>query len=362
MVVGGLVSAFFLAPPAIESHWINAAGKLVGAAQKPASAWREIGVWTGAPMLVSGGLTSFAMQWRTIVRAFSGLFRGKGGDGTDAVEVPSSWFFSGAAVASVGIVLIAHTYFEVPIAHGLLAIVMSFALALVACRATGESDITPGGAMGKIMQLTYGVLLPKSSSANLMTAGITSGASLASADLLNDLKSGYLLGAHPRRQFIAQACGMITGSVASVLCFFVLVPDATKLTGVDGRAPPFPAPAAQQWRAVAEVFKFGIDNLHPMNRTAAAWGLGVGAVLAIVESLVSKEKKKWVPSPTGLGLGMTLPFFTPLSMFLGAVLAELAARWNKEWADRYVYAISAGGIAGESIVGVIVQALNNFVF
>jgi hypothetical protein len=36
---------------------------------------------------------------------------------------------------------------------------MTFALALVAARITGESDITPTGAMGKIMQLTYGVLL-----------------------------------------------------------------------------------------------------------------------------------------------------------------------------------------------------------
>ena len=32
-------------------------------------------------------------------------------------------------------------------------------------RTTGESDITPTGAMVKIMQLTYGVLIPQSSTA-----------------------------------------------------------------------------------------------------------------------------------------------------------------------------------------------------
>ena len=37
-----------------------------------------------------------------------------------------------------------------------------------------------------------------------MSANITSGAAIASADLLTDLKSGYLLGAHPRKQFLAQ--------------------------------------------------------------------------------------------------------------------------------------------------------------
>jgi len=74
----------------------------------------------------------------------------------------------------------------------------------VACRATGESDITPIGALGKITQLVYGVLIPQNATANLMTASITANAAASSADLLTDLKSGYLLGAHPRRQFVAQ--------------------------------------------------------------------------------------------------------------------------------------------------------------
>ena len=63
----------------------------------------------------------------------------------------------------------------------------------------------------------------------------------------------------------------------------------------------------------------------------------------------------------GIGLGFTLPFFYPLAIFLGAVFAEVAKYVNKAWAERYVVTIAAGGIAGESIVGVIVQALNNFV-
>ena len=88
---------------------------------------------------------------------------------------------------------------------------LSFALALVACRVTGETDTTPVGAMGKIMQLTFGVLAPGNMNVNLMSANITAGAAGASADLLTDLKSGYLLGAHPRKQFIAQFCGIFIG-------------------------------------------------------------------------------------------------------------------------------------------------------
>ncbi len=378
MVVGGLVLCFLITPPALEWGWFNALGKYVGAATKPGSAWKEIGIWCGAPLLVSAGLVNFALQWRTIVRAFTGLaakpktggpFREPGerdGDGPRVedpkdVEVPTSWFLGGVAVAGSGVAIVARLAFGVPLHYGVLAVGMTFVLGLVAARATGESDITPGGAMGKIMQLTYGVLIPQNSTVNLMTAAVTSGSSLACADLLNDLKSGYLLGANPRRQFLAQAMGIFTGTVATTLGFFLLVPNATVLTGVDGKDPPFPAPGAQQWRAVAEVFKYGIDNLHPMAQTALKVGLVVGAALALGESLAPRKIRRWMPSPTGLGLGMILPFFYPLAMFLGALFVTVAERVNKKWADRYVIPIAAGGIAGESIVGVVVQALNNFV-
>lgn len=373
MVVGGLVLCIFVAPPALDWQWQNARGEWIGAAARPGTAWKEIGIWTGAPMLVASGLVAFAAQWRTILRAIEGALPGKKSayrsaptEGTDAVdpktvEVPTSWFVTGMVVSGIGVIAVATAFFEIPVHFGVLAVLMTFALALVACRATGESDITPGGAMGKIMQLTYGVLIPQSSTANLMTAAITSGSSLASADLLNDLKTGYLLGANPRRQYIAQAMGILTGTVATTICYFVLVPDASPLLGTETKPPAFPAPSAQQWKAVAEVFKYGLANLHPMSQKAIFVGLAIGTVLALGEALAPKRYKKYLPSPTGLGLGFTLPFFYPLAIFLGALFAEIAIKANKAWAERYLVAIAAGGIAGESIIGVVVQALNNFV-
>ncbi len=415
MVLGGVLIAVLLGPMALEAKWLSPAAietsvhaklvavkllgvkayesgmadalvapKLAGAASKPQAAWKEIGVWLGAPLLVASGLVQLAAQWRTIVRALSGMFGGKPAPSSDArtayrepalrdgelrkelarpedVEVPTRWFVVGLVGSAVAIITVAALFMDIPVHFGILAVAMTFVLAMVAARATGESDITPGGAMGKIMQLTYGVLIPQSYTANLMTASITSGSSLATADLLNDLKSGYLLGANPRRQFIAQAMGILTGTIATTLGYFLLVPDATALTGVNGKDPAFPAPGAQQWLAVAKLFKSGIKNMHPMAQTCIKTGLVIGAVLALGEALSSPRTKKWIPSPTGLGLGMILPFFYPLAMFLGAVLGEVAARMNKAWAERYVVPLAAGTIAGESIIGVIVAALNNFV-
>jgi len=48
-------------------------------------------------------------------------------------------------------------------------------------------------------------------------------------------------------------------------------------------------------------------------------------------------------------------------MFLGALIGWIAQMLSKDRAERYTVPISSGLIAGESIIGVIVAILNNFV-
>ncbi|HEY8040192.1 MAG TPA: OPT family oligopeptide transporter, partial [Polyangiaceae bacterium] len=312
MAAGGLLLVFALGPTAMGWEWTNAAGKVVTAVTRPGAAWREIGIWFGAPMMVAYGLVTFGLQFRTIARTFSGLARkgaGQAEELAERVEVPLAWFVIGTAIAGTAVVILAWQAFDIPLHYGALAVFLSFFLALVSCRAAGETDITPIGPMGKIMQLTYGALMPQSYVANLMTASITSSTSAEAGDLLTDLKSGYLLGAHPRRQFVAQFLGIFTGTIASVLCYYLVIPDATAITGSPEHAPQFAAPAAQQWKAVAELFKVGIANLHPMAREGIAIGLLAGTVLAITEWVFPRERR-WIPSATGIGLGMLFPFFT----------------------------------------------------
>jgi uncharacterized oligopeptide transporter (OPT) family protein len=349
MVGGGLLLMYWIGPAALSAGAAHGAGR----------AWREIGIWVGAPIMIAAGLLTFFSQWRTIGRAIGGLGRGNQASYATA-EVPGKWFFGFGSIGTVGVLGIGHLYFGIPWHLGLLAVLLTFFLSLVACRATGESDITPIGAMGKITQLAYGVLIPQNATANLMTASITANAAASSADLLTDLKSGYLLGAHPRRQFVAQLLGTITGTAAMVIGFYLLVPDATVLSGSGDSPPVFPAPGAQSWLAVARVFQEGVGNLHPMARQGIAWGLLAGAVLAALEMLLPKHKR-WIPSPVGLGLGLMLPFFNPLSMFLGAVLAWAWSRRRPAHAERYAVPVASGIIAGESIVSVAIALVNNVV-
>jgi uncharacterized oligopeptide transporter (OPT) family protein len=349
MVAGGLLLIYLVGPAALAN----------GAATSPMRAWREIGIWIGAPMMIAAGLLTFFAQWRTIVRAVRGL--GRGGEPAYArAEVPGSWFLALGLFATVGVLWIGHTQFGIPWHLGSVAVLLTFFLALVACRATGESDITPIGAMGKITQLVYGVLIPQNATANLMTASITANAASSSADLLTDLKSGYLLGAHPRRQFLAQLLGAFAGTAATILGFHLLVPDASVLTGSAGSPATFAAPSAQAWLAVARIFQEGIDKLHVMARHGIVWGLVAGTLLATLELTLPKYRR-FVPSPVGLGLGFLLPFANPLSMLLGAVAAWLWAKRNQPHAERYVVPVASGAIAGESIVSVGIALLNNLV-
>ncbi|MFH1144216.1 MAG: OPT family oligopeptide transporter, partial [Candidatus Eisenbacteria bacterium] len=162
-------------------------------------------LWAGTACMVTSGILAVLFQWRSALRAFQGLGdmlvkRGsRKRDELAGIETPASWFALGQLVSLIALALLAHASFGMPYWQSFVAVLLSFALALVACRVTGETDTTPVGAMGKITQLTFGALSPGNMNVNLMAANITAGSATSSADLLTDLKSGYLLGAHPRK-------------------------------------------------------------------------------------------------------------------------------------------------------------------
>jgi OPT family oligopeptide transporter len=311
----------------------------------------------GAAIMVTSGLLHFAFEWRTVVRALSGvgaLFKKKSGSDDDPltkIEVPPSWFLTGVTLSGLGCMAVLYFAFGTSLIMGFVAVILTFLLCIVACRATGESDITPVGAMGKITQLTFGILAPSNITTNLMTASVTAGAAGSAADLLTDLKSGYLLGANPRKQFIAQFIGIFAGVLVVVPAFYILVPTAADL-GTDR----WPAPSAQVWAAVAKLLASGVNSLHPTARYGLLIGALIGIVIPILEKVFPKYRN-FIPSAMGLGLSMVIPFFNSLSMFIGAVIALVLEKKVPKFANKYVITVSSGIIAGESLMGVVVALL-----
>jgi uncharacterized oligopeptide transporter (OPT) family protein len=229
---------------------------------------------------------------------------------------------------------------------GALAVALSFFLVLVACRATGETDTTPIGAMGKVMQLLFAVLHPGQIVPNLASAGIAANSASSSADLLTDLKSGYLLGANPRKQFLAQFVGVFFGTLAVVPIWFLMVPDQAALEK-------FAAPGTRQWEAVARVLTKGIDQLPQSAQVAIVVGAAIGILLPILEKLFPKARP-YMPSAMGLGLSWVIPFSSSAGFFLGAVLGWLWEKIHRKSSDTYSVGLASGLIAGESLIKAIV--------
>lgn len=308
-------------------------------------------LWGGVSCMVATGLLSFALQWRAVARAFRGLASLFGRSKqtpteVDKIEAPMSWFFAGQLVSLIALAWLAKASFNLPIWESVLAVIMAFFLALVACRVTGETDTTPIGAMGKVTQLVFGALNPGNMNINLMSANITSAAAASSADLLTDIKSGYLLGANPRKQFLAQFCGIFMGTAATVLAFRVMVPTASVL-GSDQ----FPAPSAQTWRVVALALSHGFAALTAFNLWSIAIGGAVGALLTLLP-LWFPRQAKWIPSASGVGLAWTFHWYYGFLFFTGAFLAWLFEKTSPTQAKRYNYPVAAGVIAGGSLMGV----------
>ncbi len=342
MLIGASILYFVVAPIMIHTGDIPNPAKLLR--------WS---LWTGTACMVTSGLAAFAVQWKTIARAFTGLKSVAGGaaqasDGK--VEVPLSWFVAGMIPITLAMVALEYIAFSISPLLGLIAVCMSFVLALVACRSTGETDITPIGAMGKITQLTYGVLAPSNIVTNLMAGSVTANTAIASADLLTDLKSGYLLGANARKQFLAQLIGVFFGTAAIVPAWYLMVPTKEALEA-------FNPPSTLMWKAVAEAVAHGI-NYVPVS---ARWGMLVGGMLGIILVLVDHffpKARKFTPSAMGLGLSWVMPFQNCLSFFIGAAIGWIWSRSNPKNAHLFAIPVASGAIAGESLMCAIIAMIS----
>jgi uncharacterized oligopeptide transporter (OPT) family protein len=350
MLLGAIVAYGVLAPRMV------AAGVIESVTYRAIVQWT---LWGGAAILVSSGLLSALFEWRSLAESFRAmgrlLRRGSGTQPDDplaAVEVPPHWFPLGVLVAGPVVVFLMWWLFGIPPWFALLTLPLMVLLGFMAARITGETDTTPTKAFGPLTQLLYGSALPGQLVPNVMGANVTGGVGLHAADLLTDLKSGYLLGARPRPQLYAQLIGALVGAAVIVPVFGILVPDASAI-GTER----FPAPASQVWAGVSRILAAGADALHPTAQVALFVGLLVGAALAIAEKFLPKRAKAFIPSPAGLGLGMVIPGPSSVAFFVGAAVTALLRRASPALAERAVLPVASGFIAGESLLGILIALL-----
>jgi hypothetical protein len=81
-------------------------------------------------------------------------------DPLEKIELPMWLFVVGIPVVGALTVYMGHVWFGIHYWLGLIAIPLVFVFTLIAVTSTGLTAITPGGALGKLTQITYGVLAP----------------------------------------------------------------------------------------------------------------------------------------------------------------------------------------------------------
>jgi len=193
----------------------------------------------------------------------------------------------------------------------------------------------------------------------LFVTAIVFACATISNDNLQDLKTGQLVGASPRRQQIALIVGV--GAGAAVIPFVLnLLAKAYGFAGaanVGVLAPnPLPAPQATLISALAQGVIGG--NLD--------WGMiGIGALvgvgLIVLDAALGAAKKMRIP-PLAVGIGIYLPMSATFAVIVGAVISHWYDRRvrtapNPERAERLGTLVASGLIVGESLWGVINAAL-----
>ncbi len=314
-------------------------------------------LWPGVACMVTSGFTSLGMQYKVIGHTFSSFKRLLTGQKAQVVEeeddapdpFPMKWWAVGMVLATILSTVLAHVFFGIEIWMGVVAVLLSFVIASVAVRATGETDINPVGAMGKVTQAVYGGLDPGSIPTNLMAAGMTAAGASQAGDLMHDLKAGYVLKVSIRRQVIAQLFGVVIG-VFTAAAVYRLLTAAYEIPGED-----FSGPAVSAWYAMAEVLAKGLSSL-PAGAIPAAL---VGAVVGVLIPFLAKVKgwSKWLPSPIALGIAFMVTPYSALAMWLGALLTSVYRKRDPGAVDRYGASLASGLIAGEGLMMVVVAIL-----
>ena len=330
-------------------------------AMTPSLLWTRYVRYIGAGAVATGGLITLLRSVPLMVESFrSGArqIRARLSDGPDGPAVPRTEqdlplrvVGVGAALVFAVLVLVPLAFSSIEIAAGRavaagLVVVFAFFFVTVSSRIVGLVGVTANPTSG----MTIATLLATSSVFLLIgwtddggkIAALTVGAVVAVAasiagDTSQDLKTGFLLGATPRRQQLGELAGVLT-SAAFVALTVLLLAQAYGFGGEE-----LPAPQAMLMRLV-------IDGVLAQSLPWTLVALGAG--IAIVVDLLR------IPS-LPFAVGVYLPLSTMMPVFLGGlvrlILQRRAATDEERVArrDRGIL-LGSGLVGGEGLIGVVI--------
>jgi putative OPT family oligopeptide transporter len=331
---------------------------------EPGRIWTRYVRYIGAGAVATAGLLTLIRSLPTMVESFrigSRHLKERLAGGAQAVdEGPRTDWDLPLKVVGIGAVAITLILAAAPAAFGIpqlsvravaavLVVIFAFFFVTVSSRIVGLVGVTSNPTSG----MTIATLLVTSSIFLLMgwtgdlgkMAALTVGCVVAIAasiagDTSQDLKTGFLLGATPRRQQVGELIGVLTSAV--FVCLTVILIGGAWGFGSEE----VPAPQATLMKLVIE----GVLE------SSLPWGLvAVGVGLALVIELLG------IPS-LPFAVGVYLPVATMVPVYFGGLLrliGEKTAPSEAEAVNRRERGVlfGSGLVGGEGLLGVLVAAV-----
>ena len=311
--------------------------------------WSTYVKYIGAGAIATGGIISLIKSLPLIVTTFRDSMKSmKGSKNTStertAQDLPMQFILLGV-IAMVFIIWIVPAI-PVTLLGACIIVVFGFFFATVSSRMVGlvgsSNNPVSGMAIATLLIATFAIKSSGKTGIDGMTAAIAVGSVICiiaaiAGDTSQDLKTGYLLGATPKKQQMGEMLGVVVSGLAIGGVLYLL--DAAWGYGTAE----IPAPQAQLMKMIVEGIMGG--NLP--------WGLVfVGVFLAICLEILRIPVMPFA-------IGLYLPIYLNATIMIGGIVRGLLDRRKgvdektktAQVTDGTLYC--AGMIAGEGLVGIL---------
>ena len=318
--------------------------------------WSTYVKYIGAGAIATGGIISLIKSLPLIVTTFRDSMKSmKGSKNTStertAQDLPMQFILLGV-IAMVFIIWIVPAI-PVTLLGACIIVVFGFFFATVSSRMVGlvgsSNNPVSGMAIATLLIATFAIKSSGKTGIDGMTAAIAVGSVICiiaaiAGDTSQDLKTGYLLGATPKKQQMGEMLGVVVSGLAIGGVLYLL--DAAWGYGTAE----IPAPQAQLMKMIVEGIMGG--NLP--------WGLVfVGVFLAICLEILRIPVMPFA-------IGLYLPIYLNATIMIGGVVRGLLDRRKgvdektktAQSTDGTLYC--AGMIAGEGLVGILLAVFAVF--
>jgi len=342
--------------------------------------WRDQTRYIGVGAMLVGGLWTVFKMRRTLLKGVtSGLQAYRSMDGTGrAVDVPRTdrdmpmkWILILIVLSVIPLFFVYHAFVQklsVSVTMAVLMLVAGFAFSAVAgymAGLVGSSNNPISGVTittivfsAFFLMLLLGKGAPIGPAAAIIIGAVVCCAAAIAGDNLQDLKTGYIVGATPWKQQVMLVIGTLVGA-AVIAPVLTLLQQAYGFAGqAVPTARPLPAPQANVMASVAKgVFQGGLPW------TFIFIGMAGAAGLIILDRILELKRSRFRTPVLAVAIGFYLPFSQSVAIFLGGLIATLvkralvrqrATQEAHEASEQKSVLFASGLITGEALMGILV--------